>query len=496
MGCVRMGLPTGARRRGAGSVLVVALSVLPVLAARPATAAPGRGAAAIGWQACADLPRLQCATLAVPLDWARPGGDRIGIALVRRPADDPAHRVGSLLVNPGGPGGSGVQIVKAQEVLPDLFPAALARRFDLIGFDPRGVGESTPVHCGLPVFDPAVSQFPTDEAGFRRLVAHNRALGASCRAATGPLLSHVDTTSAARDIEAIRAALGEGGLNFLGLSYGSMLGTAYAELFGNRIRAMALDGALDHSQTEPAMLATEARTAEDEFNRFARWCRQEPTCPLAGQDVAAVYDRLVAAANRIPIPAAAAGRTVNGQEIQANTQGMLLFKDPSAFAPGWAGLAAAIVKARAGDASDFLTPPDTGAALAIECQDFPAGSRSFADLAARERLARSLAPHLGGSVQTWSIVAGCIGWPEPAANPPHRAQVRHAPPTLLVNATHDPSTGYLWALRLHAQLPGNRLLTRLGDGHTSALTSPCARAAIEAYLIDRALPRPGATCTS
>jgi hypothetical protein len=175
---------------------------------------------------------------------------------------------------------------------------------------------------------------------------------------------------------------------------------------------------------------------------------------------------------------------------------MLLFKDPSPFALGWVGLAAAIVKARAGDASDFLTPPDTGAALAIECQDFPAQSRSFAQLAARERLARALAPHLGGSVQTWTIVAGCIGWPAPAANPPHPAQVRHAPATLIVNATHDPSTSYVWAPRLHAQVRGSRLLTRLGDGHTSALTSPCARAAIEAYLIDRALPRPGATCTT
>jgi pimeloyl-ACP methyl ester carboxylesterase len=495
-----MGRRTVAGRRGGGRVLVAALAVLPllaaqsVLAAQSATAAPNRPA--IGWQACADLPRLQCATLSVPLDWARPGGDTIGIALVRRPADDPAQRIGSLVINPGGPGTSGVQIVKALEFVPDLFPAGIEQRFDLVGFDPRGVGESAPVHCGLPVFDPAVSQFPTDEAGFRRLVAHNRALGASCRAATGPLLSHVDTTSAARDIEAIRAALGEGGLNFLGLSYGSMLGTAYAELFPRRIRAMALDGAVDHSLTEPAMLATEAAAAEDEFNRFARWCRREPSCPLAGQDVAGVYDRLVATANRSPIPAAAAGRAVNGQEIQANTQGLLLFKDPGVISDGWLGLAAAIVRARAGDASAFLTPPDSGAALAIECQDFPAESRSFADLAARERLARAVSPHLGGSVQTWTIAAGCIGWPEPAANPPHRARVRQAPPTLIVNATHDPSTSYLWALSLHAQIPRSTLLTRIGDGHTSTLSSPCARATIDAYLIQRTLPRPGTTCTT
>jgi hypothetical protein len=164
------------------------------------------------------------------------------------------------------------------------------------------------------------------------------------------------------------------------------------------------------------------------------------------------------------------------------------------FGPGWPGLAAAIVKARAGDASDFLTFDDP-AALAIECLDFPAQSRSFADLAARERLARAVSPHLGGSVQTWTVVAGCIGWPEPATNPPHRARVHGAPPILIVNATHDPSTAYVWALGLHAQIPRSVLLTRIGDGHTSALTSPCVRAAIDAYLIDRITPRPGATCT-
>jgi pimeloyl-ACP methyl ester carboxylesterase len=319
-------------------------------------------------------------------------------------------------------------------------------------------------------------------------------LGDSCRAATSPLLAHVDTTSAARDVEAIRAALGEGKLNWLGLSYGSMLGTAYAELFPGRIRAMALDGAVDHSLSEPTMLADEAAAAEDGFNRFARWCRQEPSCPLHGQDVARVYDELVAAANRDPIPAPAAGRTINGQEIQANTQGRLLFKGPTVYGPGWPGLAAAIVKARAGDASDFLTFDDP-AALAIEGLDFPAQSRSFADLAARERLARAVSPHLGGSVQTWTVVAGCIGWPEPATNPPHRARVRGAPPILIVNATHDPSTAYVWALGLHAQIPRSVLLTRIGDGHTSALTSPCVRAALDAYLIDRITPRPGATCT-
>jgi pimeloyl-ACP methyl ester carboxylesterase len=259
---------------------------------------------------------VQCGTLEVPLDWAHPHGEAISLALVRRPAEAPEQRVGSLLFNPGGPGGAGAAWV---ERLPETFSPTLRQRFDIIGFDPRGVGRSTAVRCDLPTFDPAVSMFPTDEAGFQRLVERNLALGQSCQRETGPLLGHIDTTSAAQDIEAIRVALADGQLNWLGLSYGTMLGAAYAELYPSRIRAMALDANLEHSLPEMVMLANEVMATEDAFNRFAAWCGQDASCALHGADVGFVYDELVAAADLTPIPAATANRGVSGEEIRFTT---------------------------------------------------------------------------------------------------------------------------------------------------------------------------------
>jgi pimeloyl-ACP methyl ester carboxylesterase len=482
----------------AAGAILTSLALVATAFGAPASDEP-EPTAEIVWQPCPDTPAVQCGTLEVPLDWAHPHGEAISLALARRPAEDPAHRVGSLLFNPGGPGGAGVAWV---ERLPETFSPTLRQRFDIVGFDPRGVGRSTPVRCDLPTFDPTVSLFPTDAAGFQRLVERNLALGQSCQRETGPLLGHVDTTSAPRDIEAIRVALGDGQLNWLGLSYGTMLGAAYAELYPRRIRAMALDGNLEHSLPETVMLANEVMATEDAFNRFTVWCGRDASCPLHGADVALVYDELVAAADLTPIPASTANRGVSGEEIRFTTQSYLLAKNPMVFSSGWVGLGAAIDQARNGDASGFVTPVSTGqsdnpqsSARAIECLDFPAQSRSFEDLLARVTMVRVLAPHTGGGTETWKFVSGCIGWPEPPQNLPHRARIKGAPPMLLVNASHDPSTAYVWALGLEAQIPGSTLLTRDGEGHTSYITSDCARAAIDRYLVDLGLPPPGTVCT-
>jgi pimeloyl-ACP methyl ester carboxylesterase len=298
------------------------------------------------------------------------------------------------------------------------------------------------------------------------------------------------------------AAWGDGLLNWLDVSSGTMLGAAYAELYPRRIRAMALDGNLEHSLPETVMLANEVMATEDAFNRFAAWCGQDASCPLHGADVARLYDELVAAADLVPIPAATANRGVSGEEIRFTTQSYLLSNNPSLLSSGWLGLGATIDQARHGDASGFITPVSTSqsdnpqsSARAIECLDFPAQSRGFADLLARVTMVRALAPHTGGATETWKFVSGCIGWPEPPQNPPHRARITGAPPMVLVNATHDPSTAYVWAPSLQAQIPGSTLLTRDGEGHTSYITSACGRAAIDRYLVDLALPPPGTVCT-
>jgi pimeloyl-ACP methyl ester carboxylesterase len=446
----------------------------------------------------------------VPLDYADPAGPQITVGLARLPARRPAQRLGSLVFNPGGPGGSGGAFVVAEAMSGRVFTAAVRDRFDLIGLDPRGVGLSTPVRCDPDRFNQLVSAFPTDQAGFDALVAHNTALGESCLALTGPLLAHVDTVSAARDIEAVRLALGEGRLNYLGLSYGTQLGAQYAALYPDNIRVMALDGALDHTRSEITMLVDEGTAYEAAFDRFVAWCAQDASCALHGRDAAALFDHLVAQADQTPLPAraCAAGTapqpcrpTVRAEDLRLNAEEMLLFKPPipGLGLPGWNGLAEALAQAAAGDASAFAPALASGPAdnayvsgPAIECLDFPAGSRDYDDLAARELLGRVVAPRMRGASGSWS--AGCLGWPVPVANPPHPLAVRGAPPILIVNATHDPATAYPWAVGLLTQIEGSVLLTRDGDGHTSYLLPGPSRTrdAIDAYLLTGATPPPNA----
>jgi pimeloyl-ACP methyl ester carboxylesterase len=454
---------------------------------------------ALTWEACEDAPAVQCSTLRVPLDWSRPEGPEVSLALTRLPASDRERRVGSVLFNCGGPGCPGAQVVK---LAPDVFTPRLRERFDIVGFDPRATGESTPVRCGLPSFDPSIPRYPGNEADFQRLLDFNRALARSCSEMTGPYLMHVGAPEVVRDMEAIRAALGDGKLNWLGLSYGTMLGALYAERYPKRIRTLVLDGALDRGLSEPGMLGAETRASADEFERWAAWCQTSPECPLQGQDVLRIWDDLIAAANRSPIPASNVGRGVTGEEIQNFTDdNYLIFKRPTAFGPdSWLSIGPAIVKALNGDASDFAYPigePPTNpfyGERAIECLDWPVQARTFAELTGRITIARIISPHLGGAAQTGRIISSCLGWPRPKTDPRHFLDINGAPPSLIVNATHDPSTSYVWALSMQAQIPGSVLLTRDGDGHTSYLSSSCAQEAIDRYLIERVLPDPGTVC--
>jgi pimeloyl-ACP methyl ester carboxylesterase len=339
---------------------------------------------------------------------------------------------------------------------------------------------------------------------FRALRRHVRAFAQTCRKRTGPLLDHVDTATVARDMEALRTALGDGKLNFLGLSYGAEIGTLYAERYPRRIRVMALDGILDHSIGTGAVLADGAAAYEDTLNRFAAWCAQAPECPLHGRDVLSLFDALVARADQQPIAVpgcASAGcrSPVAGDDIRLNAYDLLLFKNPiPAFGlPGWSGFAQALAAAEGGDASAFATPlvssarDGTFAGLAVNCLDYPPLIGSFRALRASTMLTRALAPRTQGAGEAWPALVRCMDWPAPTPNPPHRARIHGAPPILLVNATHDPSTPYRWAHDLLGQIPRAVLLTRDGDGHTSSLLHPSRTSdAIARYLITRRTPAP------
>jgi pimeloyl-ACP methyl ester carboxylesterase len=493
------------KRAARAMIVVAALLMLGLLvaAAPGATAAPRRD---IRWHGCGPQApaTLQCGELAVPLDYRRPRGATIRLGFNRLRAQDRRRPIGSLIVNPGGPGGAGSDVVAVEAAGGGLWHPALHRRFDLIGMDPRGVGRSTRVRCDPDAYNRPVSLFPRTAAQFRRLARYARRLGRSCRERTGPLLGHVDTLSVARDMEALRRALGDGKLNFLGLSYGAEIGTLYAERYPKRIRAMALDGILDHSIATEALFADDAVAYEDTFNRFTAWCARSADCALHGRDVAALFDQLVQRADQHPIPvpecATAPCRTpVTGGDIRLNAYDLLLVKSPipALGNRGWNGFAEALAALEAGDASAFARPlvtsprDGTFAGLAVNCVDYPPLIRGFRDLVSTTLLARSLAPHTQGAGEAWTGFVGCIHWPARLANPPHRARIDGAPPILLVSSTHDPSTPYRWAHDLLRQIPHAVLLTREGDGHTSSFLRPSRTTnAIARYLITRKTPPP------
>jgi pimeloyl-ACP methyl ester carboxylesterase len=491
------------RLRRASRILAV-VALLGALALVGAASSWGRGT--IRWHGCGQgAPRdLQCGAIRVPLDYAHPHGRQIRLGFARLRASDRKHRVGSLIVNPGGPGGAGSEVVAAEAAGRHLWHPALHRRFDLIGMDPRGVGLSTPVRCDPGIYNRIDSFAPRSRAQFRRLDANIRALGRSCLRRTGPLLRHVDTVSVAQDMERLRRGLGDGKLNFLGLSYGAEIGALYAARYPTRIRTMALDGVFDHGLATTTIFSDNARGYEDSLTRFAAWCAADPGCALHGRDVLALYDGLVQRADRQPIPAPGCAnqpcrRTVSGSDIQLGAYNLLLFKQPvPAFGePGWSGLAQALAQAESGDASAFAAPLATSPrqapfpGLAVLCAEFPSFVHGYDDFAAMSLLGRVLAPHSQGFAEAWTGVLGCLHWPVPPANLPQRLNIHRAPPILLISATHDPSTPYVWAQDVRSQIARSVLLTRDGDGHTSSLLpGGRTRDAIANYLITKRPPPP------
>lgn len=458
-------------------------------------------ASTLTWAACTGpnaQPGAECATLTVPLDHRAPGAGTVSLALARLPALDQDRRIGVLLLNPGGPGGSGVSAVGYDPTLagvPEF--GELRARFDIVGFDPRGVGASTPVTCPDLLHDPTVSPFPRNPAEFAVLTRFNRTAGESCRVATGPLIDHVDTASVVADVDLIRAALGERRISFLGLSYGTEIGARYAERYPRRVHTMVLDGVVDHSRPARRAAVDEARATETALHHFADWCAASAECPLAGQDVIGIHDGVLAAAEQGTLWAAALGRAVTAPEIAQGVYGYLQLR------AGWPLLAGALAEAAGAagpadashlvGAANFLTPTYP-AYRTVGCHDFAPDTRGWADLAAQVAVLRTVAPHTWRHSEFWDWISGCAGWPVPPANPPRPLTVRGAPPILLVSTTYDPATPYVWARAVRRDISGSGLLTVDGDGHTGILHSSCARTEMARYLVSGALPARTTVC--
>ena len=457
-------------------------------------------------------PNLDCADLEVPVDWNHPDGEKITLGMTRHRAGSPEKKVGSLVYNPGGPGGAGSVSAIAQALGLAPYSNATAEYYDVIGLDPRGIGMSTPVKCDPELYNKRVTLFPSNEEEFNSMVAANKALGESCRDKTGALFFHLDTTSAAHDLEAVRQALGEDKLNWIGLSYGTMLGAAYAELYPNNVGRMVLDGNVDHSLSETSALHAESSTYEDALNQFFLWCNTIATleeCPLKGRDLPNVFDQLVATANKSPIPALECSGNasspcrpdVNGEDIRTNIQGngYLAFVPALTGVPnsGWATLAGALNATLAGDASGLSSSIATSETdpsypgIAIGCLDWYHNATTFSDVMYRQQMANYIAPHTRGASQTYRYQTACIGWPADVQNPNHALDqnaMSQVPPILMVNAYHDPESSYVWAEGLRTQIPSAVLVSRNGSGHTSYSLEGEATSLIDAYLVYGALP--------
>lgn len=493
-------VPDRARHRAAPAALAVALLLALALAlAAPARAAEGP----IAWGACGL--GAECGTLEVPLVHAQPDGARIAMAVSRRPASDPARRIGSLVVNFGGPGAPGAQILRdlPPEVLP-LVLGPLGERYDLVGFDPRASGGTIPIDCRITPEDGVATELVTPETlDVDALVADARRYAGLCAERAGDMLEHVSTTDVARDLDLLRAALGEDRLTFLGFSYGTLVGATYASLFPERQGRLVLDGALDAQgfvDSPLSDLREQAGGFERSLNRFLAACAadQAACAGFGGLDPWIAFDELVEAADAAPIPAQA-GDPVSGRDIVAATSQALYARAI------WPMLAVALAEAAAGDATIFrevlgldehdpIKSAGVDSFIATTALDaaWPRDVQPYLDSA---RQASRLFEHMWPSAGFENVVFG--QWPA-AAPDLFRGPFRSsdlAPTALVVGTTYDPATPYRWSVELARQLGNARLLTMRGDGHTAfAARSSCIDAAVVAYLFDGALPEPGTVC--
>ncbi|WP_329521796.1 alpha/beta hydrolase [Spirillospora sp. NBC_01491] len=475
------------------TLVIVPLALAAVVAVPLAVAAvPSRSAVpvagtGIAWRSCGKEPGTECASVRVPQDWSRPDGRRISLNVARRKAT--GERLGTLFYNPGGPGMGVAGLVR--DWAPQFFSKELLARFDVVGVDPRGVAGSGQIRCKVPVHDPQVRQFPRTEREYEAMVAHNRKVGESC----DPLIRHVDTASVARDFDAVRAALGETKVSYLGRSYGTILGTEYARLFPGRVRAMALDAVVDHGMDTRRMVPDAASAVEHSFDRFAAWCDRTAECALHGRNVGQVWDALVKKAERAPIPVTG-GRAVTAEELRYTAYALLTLLPEFGN-----GLAKGIAQAEKGDASLLAEtrsealddPASTAAYRSILCQDIAPRISGFAALKARKRQVERRAPHMRGTSEFWDMTTGCAGWPVPPSNPQAPVHISGVPPVLLVGNAHDPATPLAWARSLSRGIEGSRVLATESDGHTAYLRNSCATGHIDRYLVTGALPS-ASTC--
>ncbi|KAG9235189.1 hypothetical protein BJ875DRAFT_483477 [Amylocarpus encephaloides] len=470
----------------------------------------------ISWKNCineSDPPNLQCGSIQVPVDYGKPHCEHFNLTFARIKTNG-ISCLGSLVYNPGGPGGAGSDVVFAHVLKGiSVWSAELLAQYDLIGLDPRGTGLSNPMKCDPTIWNQRVSMTPQNEEEFNQLVENNKAFSESCRNLTGPIFDFMDTASAAKDMDMVRRALQEDKLNFLGQSYDSQLGSRYAGLFPQNIGRMVLDGITDVSLPGTAQLLIKSNTYESTLNEFFKWCNTTIQCALINQDAPGIFDKLIGTANTNPIPAPGCSplsehpcrSDATSEEILTEVQlGLIGFNGTVSFT-GWPALSLGILEASKGNATllsrPIITTPTSSdfSFLGVACFDCKATSISHIDLLLKRQMTSTLSPHTLGATQTYQAQAQCTGWAAPATNTNHALKpkkIAQLPELLLVNSLWDPSTSIVWANLLREQLLSARLVLRKGAGHTSYFAAGETSRAMDGFLLRGELPEQGTTFKS
>lgn len=455
------------------------------------------------WEQCDEI--FECATAEAPLDWEDPERESIELALIRLATD--GEPMGSLLLNPGGPGGSGVDFVRTSA---DFATSDRVREnYDLVGFDPRGVGASSAVDCyddpdDLTDFIYEVSpNEPGTEAWIDDLERSSADFGAACLEHTGELLGYVDTVSAARDLDLLRAVLGDTRLNYLGYSYGTLLGATYADLYPEKVGRLVLDGAIDPATTDFEVTATQAQGFESAMRAYLADCLTSAECPFTGDTVDAGMDELGRIFERLD---ASPLRAEDGRMLGSSAMFTAVIL-PLYSVDTWEYLGQLIADVKAGSAETAFFLADayyarnadgtfsdnsTESFIAINCLDYTSTStrETLADEAAE---LAELAPVFGPRMSYGGT--SCDEWPFEPTRDRQPIVAEGADPILVVGTTNDPATPYQWAVALADQLESGQLVTYDGEGHTAYNKSnACVNDAVDGYLIDGVVPTSDPLC--
>jgi pimeloyl-ACP methyl ester carboxylesterase len=449
------------------------------------------------WDPCGN--GMQCTVARAPMDWANPADADIELALVRSPAS--GAKLGSLLVNPGGPGGSGYDFVL--DSVDYATSDRLQARYDIVGFDPRGVGRSSAVSC---YDDPAfLDEFnygiipgtPGSDQWIADVAAANAEFAQACLTHTGPLLEFVDTVSAARDMDLLRAVLGDEKLNFLGYSYGTFLGATYADLYPEKTGRLVLDGALDPSTTDFDVTRTQAVGFENAFRAYLAECVTREGCPFGGSSVDAAMQRTAALLSQLaatPIPAP------DGRMLGSSAMFIAIIL-PLYNQDNWPYLDDLFTEVFAGETTTafFLADnyngrdPDgtyrdnsTESFISINCLDYVTEVTNES-MRAEAALLAEAAPVFGPVMSYGGTL--CEAWPFPATRERVKIDASGSADILVIGTTNDPATPYVWAVALADQLENGHLVTYEGEGHTAYTTgNPCVLGVVDAFFIDGTVP--------